>query len=68
MLTQITKQLKQFQIFLAIHLCSIQMLVYAPNKKRYTTGLYRNYGSALYFIAIKNIVNLWTVHYIHLSQ
>ena len=32
-------------------------------KKRYTTGLYRNYGSALYFIAIKNIVNLWTVHY-----
>lgn len=63
MLTQITKQLKQFQIFLAIHLCFIQMLVYAPNKKRYTTGLYRNYGSALYFIAIKNIVNLWTVHY-----
>ena len=33
MLTQITKQLKQFQIFLAIHLCFTQMLVYAPNKK-----------------------------------
>ena len=34
MLTQITKQLKQFQIFLAIHLFFIQMLVYAPNKKK----------------------------------
>ena len=39
------------------------MLVYAPNEKRYTRGLCRSYGSALYFIAIKNIVNLWTIHY-----
>ena len=32
-------------------------------KNRYTRSLERNYGSALYFIAIKSIVNLWTVHY-----
>ena len=42
---------------------TICYLMYKINKAVQEKRLSRNYGWALYFIAIKNIVNLWTVHY-----